>query len=80
MSVSNQSAKQAFVDANTTGTTGADTVSLVFNDVTTATTATTSEATALYTGTSKKKFALPAEGFIEVLVGDTLVKVPYYKA
>jgi len=78
VSISNLSALKRFVKGNTTGATGSSTVSVVFATVSTSSAA-TATATALYTGTSKKKFALPAHGYVEVQVGDTTFVVPYYK-
>jgi hypothetical protein len=69
--ITNKSALQRVNDhQNTavTGTTGA-VVFLGFDDVTTATSATTGSASALPTD--------PA-GYIEVLVGGAIVKIPYY--
>lgn len=79
MSFPNFSAIKRFIKGNTTVATGTNTVSAVFNTVSTGT-AVTATATAIYTGTSKKKFALPADGFLQIVIGGTAYRLPYYKA
>lgn len=78
MSTSNLSALKRFVKGNTTAKTGTSTVSLVFDTVTTATTATTASIPVATTAGDALKY--PPDGFVEVLVEGTLVKIPYFKA